>query len=80
MNSLYHCYRYIIIIVTIVRISSSAQFCVDSLQAFGREVIVVGMEMKTKFIINGVDVEDGNDDVDDDVDDHQVVEDQEREG
>ena len=45
---------------------------------------MVGMEMKTKFIINGVDVEDGNDDdnddVDDDVDDHQVVEDQGREG
>ena len=28
---------------------------------------MVGME--TKFIINGVDIEDGNDDVDDDVDD-----------
>ena len=39
---------------------------------------MVGME--TKFIINGVDIEDGNDDVDDDVDDHQVVEDQGREG
>ena len=49
---------------------------------------MVGMEMKTTFIINGVDVEDGNDDDDDDVDDgvvddvdnHQVVEDQGREG
>ena len=41
---------------------------------------MVEMETKTKFMINGVDVEDGNDDVDDDVDDHQVVEDQGREG
>ena len=41
---------------------------------------MVGMEMKTKFIINGVDVEDDDGDVDDDVDDHQVVEDQGREG
>ena len=41
---------------------------------------MVGMEMKTKFIINGDDVDDDDGDVDDDVDDHQVVEDQGREG
>ena len=41
---------------------------------------MLGLEMKTKFIINGDDLDDDDGDVDDDVDDHQVVEDQEREG